>query len=109
MGTPEQNRRYYEKNKEAQFARNRATRKRNVDFVAEIKERTPCTDCGVQYPSYVMEFDHVRGTKELDVSVMCSNLYSIEKIQEEIAKCELVCANCHRERTFSRKQPVEAR
>ena len=71
-------------------------------YIREYKERHPCVDCKVQYPYYVMDFDHVRGRKHKNVSELISSL-SKKKIDEEIAKCEVVCSNCHRIRTHERK------
>jgi hypothetical protein len=50
-----------------------------------------------------MEWDHVRGEKIRSVSEMCNRMCSKETILTEIAKCELVCANCHAVRTFNRR------
>ena len=64
-----------------------------------------CTDCGQQYPSYVMEFDHVpeRGKKKKTVSELAGNRKVTSKtVQAELAKCDLVCANCHKVRTYFR-------
>jgi hypothetical protein len=47
----------------------------------------------------VLEFDHVRGIKVLDVSVMVARGYRWRRIESEIAKCVVRCANCHRRRT----------
>lgn len=66
----------------------------------------PCADCGNKYPPYVMEFDHVpeRGKKVANVGAMCgSNYTTAKKVQAELAKCDLVCANCHKVRTHSRR------
>lgn len=73
-----------------------------------IKETTPCTDCGRLYPYFVMDFDHVpgRGEKIGDLSRMVSGTYSWESILLEIKKCDVVCANCHRIRTFDRGRGV---
>ena len=60
-----------------------------------------CVDCG-EDDWVVLEFDHVRGVKKLAVSRMVSCGHSIKKINEEIAKCEIVCANCHKRRTYNR-------
>lgn len=68
--------------------------------IRELKAR-PCTDCGVSYPWYVMEFDHLRD-KEMDISKMMRRRMAWDKIEAELAKCELVCANCHRERSYLR-------
>jgi hypothetical protein len=67
------------------------------------KKNSPCIDCGKKYPWYVMDFDHVKGSKKFNLSIAANKVYSIKKIEEEIKKCELVCANCHRIRTFNKK------
>ena len=101
----ERNRQYYADNREVQKARvverNRRYRKELREFLKLLKDQQPCLDCGVAYPWYVMDFDHVTDDKLYDVSIMIGNLNSKKKILQEIAKCELVCANCHRIRTFS--------
>lgn len=58
----------------------------------------PCQDCGEADP-IVLQFDHVRGTKVSDVSRMVSDCKPIEDIFAEIAKCDVVCGNCHKRRT----------
>lgn len=62
----------------------------------------PCTDCGQVLHPMAMDFDHVQGVKEYGIS----NIYTWgrDKVLSEISKCELVCANCHRERTVSRQR-----
>lgn len=71
-------------------------------YLRELKENSPCMDCKVQYPYYVMDFDHVRGKKHANVMELVPTL-SKKKIDEEVAKCEIVCSNCHRVRTHMRK------
>jgi hypothetical protein len=69
--------------------------------VAELKSK-PCVDCGGIFPSECMDFDHLSDDKIIDIS---KSLYrSMEFIKKEIAKCDLVCANCHRIRTYKRGQ-----
>ena len=72
----------------------------------ESKEGKACTDCGVVYPHYVLEYDHLpdSGKKECHPAEIPKKGWGIKRIQEELAKCEIVCANCHRERTYSRKE-----
>lgn len=62
----------------------------------------PCMDCGHRYPSPVMELDHVRGEKVDAVASMAHLGYGIEKIEAEMQKCDVVCANCHRIRHIER-------
>jgi hypothetical protein len=74
----------------------RAKRKK---FVDDLKNN-PCKDCNNKFPSYVMQFDHLKD-KKFEISRALTS-YSIEEILKEISKCDLVCANCHAIRTFKR-------
>jgi hypothetical protein len=100
-------RRHYARNSEAIKANvakvNIQIRERNKAYVDGIKSITPCMDCGVIYPPYVMQFDHVGGDKRGAVANLVREGVSIETLQIEIDKCELVCGNCHAERTHARK------
>lgn len=72
--------------------------KRQAHKVMVIKlKQVPCADCGEVYPPYVMDFDHVRGEKKFTISQALDG--ETEDLLAEIAKCDVVCANCHRERT----------
>ncbi len=68
--------------------------------MVQEKKNRPCADCGERYPPYVMDFDHL-GDKVAPVSYMVP-VYGSERILAEIAKCEVVCSNCHRLRTYRR-------
>lgn len=105
----EAQRRWYLDNKGSQQKASslwkRNTRKLIKKFVFDAKDQ-PCTDCGKDFPSYVMDFDHVRGPKVGSISSLVSKC-DLSKIEAEIAKCEIVCANCHRERTWGpNKRPL---
>jgi len=73
-----------------------------AQYLRDLKTKTPCVDCGINYPYYVMDFDHVRGQKHANVMELVSTL-SKKRIDLEIAKCEIVCSNCHRIRTHIRR------
>ena len=98
-------REYYAKNKEKQKIQIYASRKIRIDrtkeYVSKLKSTTPCKDCGIYYPSYVMDFDH-QHSKEFLVSKAVAEGASFYKIKKEIEKCEIVCSNCHRIRTYSK-------
>ena len=71
---------------------------RNRKYILDAKNK-PCVDCKVQYNYWIMDFDHRDpSTKLFDMSSISSQ-HSIKRIQLELDKCDLVCANCHRERT----------
>jgi hypothetical protein len=79
------------------------TRREYRRRLQELKESLGCADCKVKYPHYVLDFDHLPGTTNT-VKVSDSVERSWSRILEEIAKCEVVCSNCHRKRTFTRGQ-----
>lgn len=71
----------------------------NQAYILEYLKVHPCVDCG-NIDVRVLEFDHVRGEKLFNISE--SFWRKQEKIANEIAKCEVRCANCHRIVTFER-------
>ena len=71
---------------------------KNKTRVLQILMRAACTDCGNR-DRIVLDFDHVRGKKLGNISVMVGLGLRWERIEEEIAKCEIRCANCHRRHT----------
>lgn len=98
----EAQRRHYESNRGKYAESSKAAREKRRVQMNELKSG-PCTDCGVRYPYYVMHFDHIGTDKVMDISKLISRA-SWQTVLDEIAKCELVCANCHAERTHSRNQ-----
>lgn len=80
--------------------------RRRVEVVAIVRsfKDQPCMDCGNRFPPVCMDFDHRPGeTKIVEVSHLANRIASPERIRAEIAKCDLVCANCHRLRTEARR------
>ena len=94
--------RYYERNRQYYREKNIRRRKDLISFVISLKQK-PCADCGRRYPHYVLDFDHRnKETKLTSINQMINfHSYSKEKILAEIEKCDLVCSNCHRIRTYS--------
>ena len=72
-------------------------------WLANLKVGRPCTDCGRVFPPQVMQWDHRPGFEKLGE---LSNFWgrSREEILNELAKCDLVCTNCHGIRTFTRNR-----
>jgi hypothetical protein len=98
-------REYYKRHKDYYIKLQDERVKRNRRVIRQAKN-VGCADCGQRYPQYVMDFDHRPGeTKCFNLSVAAGQpRLSLKKIAEEIAKCDVVCANCHRERTHQRKK-----
>ena len=100
-------RNYYHSNHKRQLGlaliRRAKYRKAMKTFLIKIKSK-PCSDCGKIYPYFVMDFDHRKDQlKEKEIAHMVAGGWSKKKIEDEIKKCDLVCANCHRIRTYSNK------
>ena len=86
-------------------ASKRKLRLERTMFLLEFFKEHPCTDCGEQDP-VVLEFDHLRD-KSFDIGQALS-YRNWQSILDEIAKCEVVCANCHRRRTAQRRRVIRA-
>jgi hypothetical protein len=76
-------------------------------YVQKIKVERGCADCGYNAHPAALDFDHLPGNIKLGklASMACGS--SLKTIHAEIAKCDVVCANCHRVRTANRRQKVE--
>jgi hypothetical protein len=72
----------------------------NSKFVRNYLTNNPCVDCGEPDPE-LLEFDHVTGKKIAGVGRLVHQAMSLEKIKQEIAKCEVRCLHCHRKRTIA--------
>jgi recombinational DNA repair protein (RecF pathway) len=96
-------RKHYQSNKQYYLDKNKRKLERILVLVREAKSK-PCADCGQSYPYYVMDFDHRPGEKKVAEIARLVPTKSIRRIVEEIAKCDVVCANCHRKRTFQKNR-----
>ena len=100
------NRNYYkgtfqERHLEQVKERKMAVRETARDFVLDYLQEHPCEECG-ETDVRVLEFHHV-GQKDKAIVTLVSGGYSVERIQEEIAKCQVLCANCHRKITVDQR------
>lgn len=82
-------------------AKNALKQKLTRDWISSLKEN-PCADCKGWFPYYCMDRDHVRGEKLTTVADLRKRNASLQRTLDEIAKCDLVCSNCHRIRTYAR-------
>jgi hypothetical protein len=94
----------YLKNKQAYFKRSNAALRKIVEFVRAYKHLKPCADCKVPHPYWRLDFDHLPGNKKMFNLAYAKKVGSMKRVIEEIQKCEVVCANCHRDRTHMRRQ-----
>ncbi|KKN67795.1 hypothetical protein LCGC14_0458280 [marine sediment metagenome] len=89
--------------KEAEATYQKSKRRVRLEYVNKIKNQ-PCVDCGLRFPPEAMDFDHVFGEKQFIISRGLTG--NFQRLQDEIAKCDVVCACCHRIRTRKRIEEV---
>lgn len=97
---------YYRRTKHQQlnykYDRQANKREEARHFVFTYLSTRQCVDCGETDP-YVLTFDHVRGSKKMNISQMVNQGYSLKAIRHEIDKCEIRCANCHMRKEKERR------
>jgi hypothetical protein len=94
---------YYRRNREREIERVSERQASTVTFLRDLRV-APCADCGLRYAPYQMDFDHRESTrKSFRLTAGAAMLKSRAALLEEVGKCDIVCANCHRVRTWLRQ------
>jgi hypothetical protein len=100
---------HYEANKQRYIDQARASKEairlERTRYLLEFFKGHPCVDCGESDP-VVLEFDHL-SDKSFAIGAKLVQ-FAWQRILDEIEKCEVVCANCHRRRTARRRGAVRA-
>ncbi len=79
-------------------------RKRKIMvFLKSYAKSKGCIDCHESDPT-VLQFDHVRGSKKNNIGTMLAETARLDKIQDELKKCEVRCANCHARKTAKERK-----
>ncbi len=90
---------YYARNRDREIARVRAQQDATLALLRRLRE-VPCTDCGRSFAPHQMDFDHRDPQqKAFGLTTGGAMLASRGRLMAELAKCDVVCANCHRIRT----------
>lgn len=96
---------HYKNNKEYYVKRNRRQQQLLISYARATKTNKTCMDCKLPQPWWRLDFDHREETNKLtDISTAVRERCGIKKLQTEMDKCDLVCSNCHRDRTHFRRQ-----
>lgn len=92
-----------QRNRAKQSANQRDRRNKIRRFIHEYKEKNSvCVDCNISYPPHILDFDHL-GDKKFGLAEAAKGTGNLNDVIAEIEKCEIVCANCHRHRTWMRR------
>lgn len=90
----------YYKYREKSIARTKKRRKDLVKWFIEIRQQYKCEKCGEER-WYVLDFHHKDSqAKTGEVADLVARSFSKKRISEEISKCSVLCANCHREEHY---------
>jgi len=90
----------YVRNRELYVEKKVRDRKKKRSYIQELK-KVACMDCHNFFPPYAMDFDHREGEdKKMGVAELCN--FSWARLLAEIEKCDIICSNCHRGRTYKR-------
>jgi hypothetical protein len=101
----EYSRSYYLANKDKVKAATVGANKRNKEIWDTFKKTLQCTKCGFAHPA-ALDFHHEDPEqKEYNVHKLVSNK-RFAKAYEEIKKCTVLCANCHRIHHYNEKNPA---
>lgn len=84
---------YYSVNKEKRLEQKRKMRKEIHEYIVRIKSEEGCCICGLQDPA-CLDFHHIADKKDTVSNIMKNN--SLRRVKNEIVKCVVICANCHR-------------
>ena len=76
----------------------------HLPALQSYKEDQGCFDCGLDYPHFVLEFDHRPGERKFGNVYHVLKKYGSDKAWAEVKKCDVVCSNCHKLRTYTREQ-----
>ena len=90
--------------KQKNLSRNNINKSKRRRQMWEYKEALGCFDCKEMYPHYVLEFDHKPEHIKIGSPTELAYQFGMSAALEEAAKCDVVCANCHKIRTYSRNQ-----
>ena len=94
----------YEKQCECMYQGSKKHRRARLDALDAYKLDKGCADCGYKEHAAALDFDHRPGTKKsFTIGHASSKKELWDKVWDEVAKCDVVCANCHRVRTYVKR------
>jgi len=86
---------WYNKHKKSEIAHVQRRKKETRKWLWKYKNELKCSKCLEHHPA-IIDFHHREGKKEKGVAQMIIDGYSIERIKQELSKCDVLCSNCHR-------------
>lgn len=95
---------YTESHRASARAQRFRNRKRFRKFIDKIKLKFGCKICGYNEHPAALDFDHLKN-KKYNIALMAVRVgRTMKRVKEEIRKCQILCANCHRVETQKRRK-----
>ncbi len=101
-------RRWYAKNKADHISNVRKRDKKIKAWLKEYKESLRCENCGENHPA-CLEFHHTNPSEKKFSIGRIKDYLSWKMLKEEIGKCRVLCANCHRKEHWEQKEKERSR
>lgn len=95
---------WYPAHREDRIARSRKKRQELVEWYREYKKTLRCADCGINHPAVLGHHHLDPSQKEVNISRLLATNSSLRRLKEEMAKCVVLCSNCHRIRHWNERQ-----
>jgi hypothetical protein len=100
----EYSRNYYEKNRKTVISKINHNKRANRAWFASYKKTLSCIECGENHPA-TLDFHHVDSKNaKKKVNDLVSDGHAKPRILAEIAKCVVLCANCHRKHHHNKRE-----
>ena len=93
----EQDKHKHINNKEVRNKQSKDNYRKIKNYLNYIKETTPCYICNCYFPACAMDFDHIIPKLKM---INLGNVRSITRAEAELTNCKVICANCHRIKTY---------
>ena len=94
---------WYQKNKAKHIASVRKSNKKIKDWLKEYKATLKCENCEENHPA-CLEFHHINPKEKRFAIANIKDFLSWSALQTEIAKCRVLCANCHRKEHYEQRK-----
>ena len=102
---------WHQKNKAQRLAHALERKEQMRVFYNQLKATLECAQCGENHPATLQFHHRDPRKKEFNLAKAVSDGYSIERINKEVAKCTVLCANCHAKEHYDwarrNKQPFK--
>ena len=100
---------WYRRNKKRKYEMHLRYRQDIARYLDDLKRSAGCSRC-TERDAICLLFHHSDpGTKLFDLALAYGGRHGIERINAEIAKCEILCANCHRKHHWAERDAMKTR